>query len=438
MGVHKHRPGQWRLRVMLRPGLRLSWAFDRADDARDYEATLRAVRKAKRNDLIDFLAASPERLPVLHSALRTSGVASVRVQDLAPPPEVLTLGALADEFSDYMRQPGSRSRFKRAFAKTTAAAYRAHIGRFIAWLGEGRATPAASITEGTLAAYHRHRVNADGLSPVGADRAVTPVQALYSWACDSQRRDVGPVPDLRPIRFSKSGKSVAEAKALTPEELTAVRRELDPSLWLIFETTLALGLRITECLFLRVSDIDVVAKVALIRPHPDRPLKTRASNREVPIPAFALPTLRRAVKQASGEHLWPEHWRAMGPSDSADAWRAGYHRLAKKWAQACKAAEVSATIHSLRHTYGSRLADAGVAPRDIALLMGHESVSTTERYWGRKDLRERKAQAVKQVSDLLRVAPAVPPTRGKPSKAKTAKQVSSGAKRSKSATRRSA
>jgi len=410
MGVHKHRPGQWRLRVMLRPGLRLSWAFDRADDARDYEATLRAVRKAKRNDLIDFLAASPERLPVLHEALRLSGVASVRVQDLAPRPEVLTIGALADEFFAYMEQPGARSRFKRPFAKTTAAAYRAHIGRFIAWLERGRATAAESISESTLAAYHRHRVNADGLSPVGADRATTPVQALFSWASDSQRRDGGSVPGIRPLRFSKSGKSTAEAKALTSTELSALRQHLDPDLWLIFETTLALGLRITECLFLRVSDIDLAAKTAHIQPHPDRPLKTRSSHREVPIPAFALPTLRRAIAKASGEHLWPEHWRAKGPSESADAWRAGYHRLAKKWAQACKEAGITATIHSLRHTYGSRLADAGVAPRDIALLMGHESVSTTERYWGRKDVRERKALAVKQVSDLLRVAPKVPPT----------------------------
>jgi integrase len=406
---------------MLRPGLRLSWAFDRSDDARDYEATLRAVRKAKRNDLIDFLAASPERLPVLHAALRTSGVASVRVEDLAPPPEVLTIGALSKEFFVYMAQPGSRSRFKRAFAKTTAAAYRAHIERFITWLDDGNATAAASITEGTLAAYHRHRVNTDGLSPVGADRATTPVQALFSWACDSQRRDAGAVPGLRPLRFSKSGKSVAEAKALTPNELNAVRQQLDPDHWMIFETTLALGLRITECLFLRVSDIDLAAKVAHIQPHPDRPLKTRASNREVPIPSFAMPTMRRAIAQASGEHLWPEHWRAKGPSDSADAWRAGYHRLAKKWAQACKDAGVSATIHSLRHTYGSRLADAGVAPRDIALLMGHESVSTTERYWGRKDLRERKALAVKQVSDLLRVAPTVPPKGKNMSKGEAAK-----------------
>ncbi|MFO0327397.1 MAG: tyrosine-type recombinase/integrase [Gemmatimonadota bacterium] len=423
---------------MLRPGLRLSWAFDRADDARDYEATLRAVRKAKRNDLIDFLATSPERLPVLHAALRTAGVASVRVEDLAPPPEVLTIGALADEFSEYMRQPGSRSRFKRAFAKTTAAAYRAHIERFIAWLEDGRATPAASITEGTLAAYHRHRVNADGLSPVGADRATTPIQALFSWACDSQRRDAGPVPNLRPLRFSKSGKSAAEAKALTPAELAAIRSELEPEHWPVFETTLALGLRITECLFLRVSDIDLGAKVVHIRPHPDRPLKTRSSQREVPIPGFALPMLRRAVAHASGEHLWPEHWRAKGPSDSADAWRAGYHRLAKKWAQACKAAGVEATIHSLRHTYGSRLADAGVAPRDIAHLMGHESVSTTERYWGRKDLRERKALAVKQVSDLLRPAPVVPPTRGNRGRTKSTKDQSLATPQRKRSNRKSA
>lgn len=36
--------------------------------------------------------------------------------------------------------------------------------------------------------------------------------------------------------------------------------------------------------------------------------------------------------------------------------------------------------HSLRHTYGSRLAMAGIPLRTIQLLMGHKSIRTTERY----------------------------------------------------------
>jgi site-specific recombinase XerD len=38
------------------------------------------------------------------------------------------------------------------------------------------------------------------------------------------------------------------------------------------------------------------------------------------------------------------------------------------------------TIHTLRHTFGSQLALKGIPLRRIQYLMGHTSISTTERY----------------------------------------------------------
>ncbi len=201
-----------------------------------------------------------------------------------------------------------------------------------------------------------------------------------------------------------------------------IRREAEREIWSIFEVTLGLGLRITECLFLRVRDIDFQEGIVVIQPHTDRRLKTDSSAREVPIPDGLLKLLRRVVAASDGWHLWSEEWRAKGPSESADAWRAGYHRLAKKWAKACRDANVKATIHSLRHTYGSRLADADVPPRDIATLMGHKSIATTERYWRTKETRKRNRAALTAVgATLLTVAaPPVPQSRAKSTKGRGA------------------
>lgn len=38
------------------------------------------------------------------------------------------------------------------------------------------------------------------------------------------------------------------------------------------------------------------------------------------------------------------------------------------------------TLHDIRHTYGTRLAEAGVPPHEIKALMGHASLASTERY----------------------------------------------------------
>ena len=55
------------------------------------------------------------------------------------------------------------------------------------------------------------------------------------------------------------------------------------------------------------------------------------------------------------------------------------------------------TPHDLRHTYGTRLADAGVPVHDIMALMGHETLESAQRYMHSGDDRfDRARQALKR------------------------------------------
>lgn len=417
MGVHKHRDGQWRLRIVLRPGLRLSWAFDLRKDAQEHEGTLRAIRQAKRHDLMDFIADNRDKLGVLHEKIREIGVARLRVEDLMPPPEGITIGELADEFLSYIERTTAKSRYQSSFSPSTVSKYRRNLNRFLEWLPSKRATLAHAINESTLRAFHEHLVAPGSasrrISPIGADRAVTPIQTLFTWASDAGRRSKGAVEGLRPLRFTKSKNPYGEVKSLTAEELDAIRPHCSAEVWAIVTTTAELGLRISETLFLRVSDVDLEAGFVSVRPHQDRRLKSASSIRDLPVSKTLKPVLKDAVAAAgTREHLWSDEWRAKGPSESADAWRAGYHRLGTQWENACKKAGVKGTLHSLRHTFGARLADAGVPPRDIASMLGHSSVSTTERYWRTRFDRDRKL-AVLRILEKSESAPTVPPLRTK-------------------------
>jgi integrase len=40
-----------------------------------------------------------------------------------------------------------------------------------------------------------------------------------------------------------------------------------------------------------------------------------------------------------------------------------------------------ASAHDLRRSFGQRLADAGVPPRDLQVVMRHASMATTEAYY---------------------------------------------------------
>jgi len=57
--------------------------------------------------------------------------------------------------------------------------------------------------------------------------------------------------------------------------------------------------------------------------------------------------------------------------------------------------DVRVTPHTLRHTFASRLVDAGVNPRAIQVLLGHECLSSTEVY-----LHNRPAALVEAVGRL--------------------------------------
>ena len=58
-----------------------------------------------------------------------------------------------------------------------------------------------------------------------------------------------------------------------------------------------------------------------------------------------------------------------------------YTDVKKSFSPACREAGITNfTFHDLRHTFGTRLADAGVDVVKIKELMGHASIVTTMRY----------------------------------------------------------
>jgi len=110
-----------------------------------------------------------------------------------------------------------------------------------------------------------------------------------------------------------------------------------------------------------------------------------------------------------------------------------YTDVKKYFSAACwEAGITNFTFHDLRHTFGTRLADAGVDVVKIKELMGHASIGTTMRYIHATDQGKRGAIIVlseyrqkrrhKIVSTTKRQAfqPAVIiPNSGEPSRART-------------------
>ena len=109
------------------------------------------------------------------------------------------------------------------------------------------------------------------------------------------------------------------------------------------------GMRLSEAVGLTKSDIHLDAPVKYIdlRAHPWRPLKTRTSNREIPLLGASLWAAHRAVSEARGTFLFPEYANRDGcNANSASA--ALNQWLRRRLPEGC-------VIHSFRHSLRDRL-----------------------------------------------------------------------------------
>ena len=136
-------------------------------------------------------------------------------------------------------------------------------------------------------------------------------------------------------------------------------------------TIYSCGLRLSEGAFLKVRDIDSSRMMV-------RVLGKGSKERDVPLPERTLFLLREFWRtHRSKEWLFPARIRHDGYSQPVkiknvqEAFRRAVRRSGVKKA---------AHVHSLRHSYGTHLLEAGVNLRVIQCLLGHQSPRTTAIY----------------------------------------------------------
>jgi len=136
-------------------------------------------------------------------------------------------------------------------------------------------------------------------------------------------------------------------------------------------TIYSCGLRLSEGAFLKVQDIDSSRMMV-------RVLGKGSKERDVPLPERTLFLLREFWRtHRSKEWLFPARIRHDGysqpinPKNVQTAFRRALRQSGVKKA---------AHVHSLRHSYGTHLLEAGVNLPVIQCILGHQSPKTTAIY----------------------------------------------------------
>ena len=138
------------------------------------------------------------------------------------------------------------------------------------------------------------------------------------------------------------------------------------------------GLRVSEVFGLRLEHIDFHRDVIYVK-------RTKTDeDREVPLNDTSRNLLQRLVSQAKEKR---QDYLFTNPLTKGP-----YTSIKTAWKTACRLAGIAdLRFHDLRHTFGTRAADAGVPLPAIRDVMGHKTTTMTERYAHATDEGRRRA-----------------------------------------------
>ena len=210
----------------------------------------------------------------------------------------------------------------------------------------------------------------DGLAPTSVARAVSAARGFYKFLMLDGHISHHPAEDLdTPQRFNYLPKFLTEDeinRLLSAPDVSTEEGIRDRA---ILELMYATGLRVSELVGLKQTDVDLMA--GLIVCH-----GKGSKERRVPLGKSAIHWMQQyaAVKAAYGKQTSPNVFLYRGkPFTRQLAWSMIKSRAAQVGIQ-------NVSPHTLRHSFATHLLQHGADSRSVQALLGHSDISTTQIY----------------------------------------------------------
>lgn len=292
-----------------------------------------------------------------------------------------------------------RSRVRRlGLAIRTEEIYAAWVRRFILFHAKRHPKEMGALE---VEAFLTHLSVRGNVSASTQNQALSALLFLYREVLGQE------LPWMDDIRRAKRSERLPIV--LSREEVAAVLDRMNGVTWLMASLLYGAGLRLMECLRLRVQDIDFVRKEIMVRHGKG------GKDRRTVLPAASVEALQAQLSQAlrihekdlaagfgavwlpnalarkypNAEREWcwqyvfPSTLRSMDPRSGIERRHhldEGVLQRAVKLAVRHAGIHKRATCHTLRHSFATHLLESGSDIRTIQELLGHSDVSTTMIY----------------------------------------------------------
>jgi integrase/recombinase XerD len=257
---------------------------------------------------------------------------------------------------------------EKGLARHTLESYRRDLDRLQTWSNKN-GKQVSDLTRADLRKWIAS-LSREGLAPTSIARAVSATRGFFKFLMLDGHIKSHPAEDLdTPQRFAYLPKFLTEDeinRLLAAPDISTEEGIRDRA---VLEIMYATGLRVSELVNLKQTDVDLLA--GLVRCH-----GKGNKERRVPLGKSAIHWLQQyaAVKAGYGKQSSPNMFLHRGrPFTRQLAWS-----MIKRHAERVGIKNVSP--HTLRHSFATHLLQHGADSRSVQALLGHSDISTTQIY----------------------------------------------------------
>ncbi len=280
---------------------------------------------------------------------------------------------------DFIKEFLTYIQVEKGLARQTIESYKRDLDRLASWSNSNK----KQLTELTRSDLRKWiaSLSREGLAPTSIARIVSATRGFFKFLMLDGHTTAHPAEDLdTPQRFSYLPKFLTEDEINRLFAAPDIATEEGIRDRTVLEVMYACGLRVSELVTLKTTDVDLMAGLIVCHGKGNK-------ERRVPLGKSAIHWLQQysAVKAGYGKAGSPVLFLHRGrPFTRQLAWS-----MIKRYAE--KAGIKNVSPHTLRHSFATHLLQHGADSRSVQALLGHSDISTTQIYTHITDLHLRAA-----------------------------------------------